>query len=129
MPLSEEHKARMAAGRERAMERRKAKAMQAQAAHAPEVHQNIPVAWPKAAPVPIPRLPVAAKELPEFAGITNEDCPVDCTMERCVVSGKAYCAHPRKCGLAPVDKADMATFERFNRARKRLLHAELDRRP
>lgn len=72
--------------------------------------------------VPIPRLP-------EFAGITNEDCPVECTMERCVVSGKAYCAHPRKCGLAPVDKADMATFERFNRARKRLLHAELDRRP
>ena len=117
MPLSEEHKARMAAGRERAMERRKAKAMQDQAAYAPEVL------------VPIPRLPVAAKELPEFAGITNEDCPVDCTMERCVVSGKAYCAHPRKCGLAPVDKADMATFERFNRARKRLLHAELDRRP
>lgn len=71
----------------------------------------------------------ALKKLSEFAGITNEDCPVECTVKRCVITGKDYCGHPRKSGIQAVDKANPTVVDRYNRARKQLLHAELDRRP
>lgn len=76
---------------------------------------------------PTPSLPVKADD--QMLGITNEDCCICCTQERCVISGKAYCGHPKKCGLQPADKANPQTMERYNKARKVLAHAEIDRRP
>jgi hypothetical protein len=64
----------------------------------------------------------------EFLGITKSDCPIDCTADRCVISGKPVCAHPCKGGLQPVHMLDQAAVERYQRAHKHLAHVELDRR-
>ena len=91
---------------------------------------------PKAAPAaPKPQPPqefarkTVAKAADPLLGITSEDCCIDCNMDRCVISGKPYCAHPRKCGLAPVDKVNPEIMNRYNRARKVLIHADIDRQP
>jgi hypothetical protein len=64
---------------------------------------------------------------PEFAGLTSEECAIDCCLEHCVISGKPYCAHPRKCGLLAADKVNSETMKRFNRARKMLAMADAQR--
>ena len=102
--ISAEHKARMLAGRKRAAEKRREK---------------------KAEPPPRVQL----RELPEFAGLNNEDCPIDCTAEKCCITDAPICGHPKKCGLQAAYKADPEIMARYNRARKVLAHAELDRRP
>lgn len=38
---------------------------------------------------------------PDFAGMTETNCCVGCDSEYCVISGKPYCAHPRKGRAAP----------------------------
>lgn len=76
-----------------------------------------------AAPAPWPVTPG------EMLGLTATDCCVDCTLERCAITGKPYCGHPNKGGLWPQDKVMPEIVERFNKARKKLLHAEVDRRP
>jgi hypothetical protein len=35
----------------------------------------------------------------DFDGMTVSNCCGDCNIDRCVISGKPYCAHPRKGGL------------------------------
>jgi hypothetical protein len=46
------------------------------------------------------------------------ECCLDCCMERCVITGKPYCGHPRKGGLKAIDKANPEIVARYNRARK-----------
>lgn len=79
------------------------------------------------APPPPPQQTVRRSE--EFLGLNNDDCCIDCTEQKCVVSQKPYCAHPRKCGLHQIDKANPKSMERYNRARKQLAQADLDRQP
>jgi hypothetical protein len=64
----------------------------------------------------------------EFLGISGADCPIDCCEEKCVISGAPICAHPNKCGLQPVHRMDRATVERFNRARRLLALADVNRK-
>lgn len=63
----------------------------------------------------------------EFAGLTAESCCTDCHMDRCVITQKALCAHPRKGGLQPPDMAIPETIARYERAVKALARNELDK--
>lgn len=77
----------------------------------------------KAAKVAAQRAPAAA----EFEGLTDDACCTGCGMERCVITGKPLCGHPRKGGLQPPDMLIPTTFARFQRAVKHLKHAEAER--
>ena len=35
----------------------------------------------------------------ELTGIARNACPSACNVDRCVISGKPYCAHPHQSGL------------------------------
>jgi hypothetical protein len=61
-------------------------------------------------------------------GLTATDCPASCTPECCVISGKPYCAHPRKGGLQSLDMVNDAAVERSNKAVKALAHAGINKR-
>jgi hypothetical protein len=56
----------------------------------------------------------AAAPKPEgkFAGMSVKDCPAACNINGCVISGKPYCAHPRKCGLQPAEMSDSGALAR-----------------
>ncbi len=110
--MSDEHKAKMRAGRERAAAERKAKAIIGISKH-PELLN----------------MPKKLKAVPEFLGITKTDCPVGCTFEHCIITGGPYCGHPCKGGIQPAQMQNRETVERYNRARKHLAHVELDKRP
>jgi len=121
MQLTEEHKAKMKAGRDRASAERKAKGIKRASRGS------------RAAPEPrlpaSPAAPAPAKAPREFLGITRTDCPVDCTAEHCVITGVGFCGHPCKGALQPVYMSNRETVDRYNRARKHLAHVELDKRP
>ncbi len=69
----------------------------------------------------------AAQKDDEFAGMTILECPTACNIDRCVISGRPYCAHPGKSGLQLVS-ADAAAIERFAKAKTRLEHQKVDTR-
>ena len=56
----------------------------------------------------------------EFAGMTASTCASECNVEGCVISGRPYCAHPRKSGLQAPDMHKPDVLARFARARKKL---------
>jgi hypothetical protein len=56
----------------------------------------------------------------EFGGMTVTDCAGACNVERCVISGKPYCAHPRKGGLHHADMLIPAALARLERAKRNL---------
>jgi hypothetical protein len=64
----------------------------------------------------------------ELAGLTNVDCPVECSPKGCVISGKPYCGHPRKGGLQGAELVDPAALDRAQRAATALAHMAVDRR-
>jgi hypothetical protein len=71
--------------------------------------------------------PVAAlpKRDTTFDGITPADCPMACTAERCVISGRGICAHPHKGGLqANMQNPD--SMRRYNAAKRALGKRKLD---
>lgn len=110
MPATENQKANMAKARAKRLENLAAKKAAALANPQPS---RVKANWPVTPG--------------EILGITDTDCCIDCTMERCAISGKPYCAHPKKCGLAPPDKADQKVMKRYNEARKVLEHAKIER--
>src|SRR6266446_4721734 len=112
--VSPELKAKMKAGRERAAAERRIKEMNR--------------TTPEGAAAAISNK-IIKKTAPEFLGITKNDCPIDCTAERCVITGVGFCGHPCKGALQPVYMSNRDTVERYNRARKHLAHVELDKRP
>jgi hypothetical protein len=60
-----------------------------------------------------------------LTGLTVKDCPKSCTGEECVISGKPYCAHPRKGGLQmAIHATDTEAIERLNKAQKKLAVAD-----
>ena len=60
-----------------------------------------------------------------LAGLTVKDCPKACTAEECVISGKPYCAHPRKGGLQMASQhSDTEAIDRLNKAQKKLAVAD-----
>lgn len=64
----------------------------------------------------VPRAAAKEKTPNIYAGMTVKDCCIDCNAERCVISGKPYCAHPRKGGLHPVEMGDQAALRRRKEA-------------
>lgn len=64
-----------------------------------------------------------------LTGLTVKDCPKACTAEECVISGRAYCAHPRKGGLQMASQYnDVEAIERLNKAQKKLAVADATER-
>lgn len=69
--------------------------------------------------------PAAAKAPDEFAGLTPHDCCVDCTANKCVISGMNVCGHPYKTSHPG---ADPKLFARIARAKKVLAHQKVEAR-
>lgn len=75
----------------------------------------------------LPATQVERKEPDFLAGINRTECPVDCTLQKCVITHANICAHPCKGGLQAAFKMRPDCVERYNKARKKLLHDALDR--
>ena len=58
-----------------------------------------------------------------FDGLTATNCCDDCTIDGCVISGKPYCAHPRKGGLHAGEMQDNGALKRHRSAIAFLDHA------
>jgi hypothetical protein len=58
-------------------------------------------------------------------GMTETMCPNECTADGCVISGKPYCAHPRKGGLHNTQMQDHEALRRAELAREHIAHAAL----
>lgn len=64
-----------------------------------------------------------------FDGLTVQDCPSGCNADGCVISGKSYCAHPRKGGLHMTDLANnRPAIERLRETQKILAASDATRR-
>ena len=63
-----------------------------------------------------------------LAGLTQTECPIDCTADKCSITHAPICGHPCKGALQPIFKARPDCVERYNKARKKLLHEKVDRR-
>lgn len=59
-----------------------------------------------------------------YAGLTVHDCCKACNANGCVISGKSYCAHPRKGGLHAAEQQDDGAMRR-RRDAERLLGKRL----
>lgn len=70
----------------------------------------------------------AAPKDDALLGLTPKDCPIGCSEKGCVISGKPYCAHPRKGGLQGGDMSNRKALGRLNEAKAKLAHAAVDRR-
>ncbi len=57
-----------------------------------------------------------------LAGLTVKDCPKECGPDKCVISGKPICGHPRK--GSQIDMSDPAAIERLQKAQKKLAVAD-----
>jgi len=64
-----------------------------------------------------PPKPKTIKAPSEFAGMTRTDCADECRMDRCVVSNRPYCAHPRKGGLQGIDLGNVSAVNRLTAAK------------
>jgi len=68
-----------------------------------------------------------ATGLPWHAGISNVDCPIECNVDCCVITGKAHCGHPKKGALSPLDQMNPDIVERRREAMRQLKIAEVQR--
>jgi len=59
-----------------------------------------------------------------FTGLTVADCCDGCNVDGCVISGKPYCAHPRKGGLQSQDIQRADALRRQQQA-KRILSKQM----
>ena len=44
----------------------------------------------------------------DLAGISNSACPASCNADRCVISGRAFCLHPKKTPMPTALESDVA---------------------
>lgn len=80
----------------------------------------------KAKRVAAPKTDVAAAG--PFAGLTVAACCKACDVDGCVISGKPYCAHPRKGGLQTGDMGNADAVARLHEAQKQLARADAEKR-
>lgn len=64
----------------------------------------------------------------ELAGLTRQECPVDCSPDRCVITRVGICGHPSKGGLQGGFLGKPDVVARYQQARKVLAHANIDAR-
>lgn len=62
----------------------------------------------------------------EFEGISVTECCDGCNADRCIISGKPYCAHPAKGGLHSADLMNPEAVQRYKRAKRVLGEAKLN---
>jgi len=62
----------------------------------------------------------AAVVLDDYEGISQQECPILCEANRCVITHENICGHPHKGGLQAKYMADPACVERYRQARIRL---------
>jgi hypothetical protein len=60
-----------------------------------------------------------------FEGLTDTMCAAACNVDGCVLSGKPYCAHPRKGGLHRGQMQDADALRRVQQARDQIDHEAL----
>ena len=84
---------------------------------------------------PKPRTKAATAKPPKaestpYAGITVSDCCEACNKDGCIISGRPYCAHPRKGGLHSSQMQDNPAMRRLNEAKrilgKKMLEVKYD---
>jgi hypothetical protein len=63
-----------------------------------------------------------------FEGLTATTCSNKCTVNGCAISGRDYCAHPRKGGLHAIDLSNPDALRRAQQARDQITQAELTAR-
>lgn len=63
-----------------------------------------------------------------YEGLTVSACCKGCNVDGCVISGKPYCAHPRKGGLHANDMQDSRALRRAQDAARVLGEQQLDAR-
>jgi hypothetical protein len=63
-----------------------------------------------------------------YTGLTVTNCCDKCGVDACVISGKPYCAHPRKGGLHAAQISDPVALKRLNHAKRILGQQMLDAR-
>ena len=74
-----------------------------------------------------PAAPTAKPDI--YAGLTVSECPKGCNADGCVISGKPYCAHPRKGGLHMTDLANnRPAIDRLKEAQKMLATTDATKR-
>lgn len=77
----------------------------------------------------------------EFLGLTQTNCPIGCTPQRCAIGGSLHfknsdgtttlegvCCHPYKGGLKPIHQTKPVIVERFNRAVEYLEHQKIEQK-
>jgi len=69
--------------------------------------------------------PTTRTEASPFAGLTVNDCCKGCNVNGCVISGKSYCAHPRKGGLHAAEMHDDGAMRRRRSAERYLGNQKL----
>lgn len=137
MQLTPEHKAKMAEGRRRAREARQRGGM---LGIKPEMLEREMIEEIKEIQKPPARWLKSSIQSTAFAGLTESECPIDCTPERCVIGGTLHfrnadgtvtkegvCCHPNKAGLGPIQKSMPEILSRYNRARRHLEHMKIER--
>lgn len=62
----------------------------------------------------------------QFAGLTYNDCPIECSAEYCLITGRGFCGHPHKSGLMGNDNHNPKVVERYNLARRVLARISAD---
>lgn len=82
-------------------------------------HKQRPLHQAKPAPQKLEAPKVEPPPSP-YAGMTRMNCADACVLERCVVSHRAYCAHPRKGGLQRIDLMNKEALARLNAAKELL---------
>jgi hypothetical protein len=53
---------------------------------------------------------------PDLSGLSETNCCDNCNKDGCVVSGKSYCAHPRKGGLHAPEQQNNEALKRYRSA-------------
>src|SRR5258708_5332500 len=64
-----------------------------------------------------------------YTGLTVTDCCDACDVDGCVISGKPYCAHPRKGGLHSAEIQQPDALRRQQQAKRLLGKQMLEARP
>lgn len=77
---------------------------------------------------PRPARAAPQNEADAYPGLTTHQCAKACNIDACVISGRPYCAHPRKGGLQTGDMGNADAVARLHEAQKQLARADAEKR-
>ena len=63
----------------------------------------------------------------DLTGLTDSNCCAGCSADGCIISGRPYCAHPRKGGLHHEQlQSDQGAMRRFRLAREGIMRGDAE---